>query len=166
MNNLMDVGSTQGEQTMTSREVAELTGKLHKHVMRDCRKHIHELITTSSYLSGNGEQRPQFIVEPQGVDILLSRYNSVKGDFKGRAVVRHEYIFGEDIVSKLFNGYEVMPQFKVLGYRLDWYIPELKLAIEFDEPQHFVGGRLKDECIDRQKEIEKLLGCKFLRFKQ
>ena len=78
--------------------------------------------------------------------------------------IRNEFTFGEEIVYKLFKGYEVIPQYKTLNkYILDCYIPELKLAIEFDERYHankiFIDKK-------RQKEIEKELDCNFLRFKE
>ena len=49
---------------------------------------------------------------------------------------------------------------------LDGYIPELNLAIEIDEKHHFDRkGNLKEKDIERQKNIEKELYCKFLRIK-
>ena len=56
--------------------------------------------------------------------------------------------------SKIFQHY-------VLGYRIDMYIPEYKLAIEVDELGHCTRD-LKSE-IERQKRIEEELGCKFIR---
>ena len=72
-----------------------------------------------------------------------------------------EFVFGEEIVRNLFGGYTVIPQHKVLNYRLDWYIPELNLVIEFDESGHADRTELD---IVRQAQIEKHLGCRFLRY--
>ena len=72
MSDLINIASLQGEQTMTSREVAELTGKLHKNVMADCKKHIHDLITDSSYLDSNNRERPQFeLTKRQTLDLCM-----------------------------------------------------------------------------------------------
>ena len=81
--------------------------------------------------------------------------------------VRNEFSFGCDIVQNLFNGYEVIEQYEVLGgkYFIDWYVPELRLAIEFDESHHS-SDVIKDKDKKRQEEIEKELGCKFLRYKE
>ena len=56
--------------------------------------------------------------------------------------------------GKIFQHY-------VLGYRIDMCIPEYKLAIEIDELGHCTRD-LKSE-IERQKRIEKELGCTFIR---
>ena len=57
-------------------------------------------------------------------------------------------------------GYKIIRQYKVEGYFLDGYIKELKLAIEVDEKP-----KNKERDIERQRQIEKKLGCKFLRIK-
>lgn len=78
--------------------------------------------------------------------------------------IRREFSFGEDIVYNLFSDYDIIPQYPVLDgkYFIDWYVPALNIAIEFDESHH----RLCEELDNfRQKEIEKELGCKFLRYK-
>jgi len=81
-------------------------------------------------------------------------------------VVRHqkrvEFQFGE-VIENMFSGFNIIPQYPVFGnkYYIDWYIPELKLAIEFDELHHW--GNTKDDDV-RQLEIEKELGCRFARY--
>ncbi len=57
-------------------------------------------------------------------------------------------------------GHKILRQFKIAGYFLDGYIPEIKLAIEVDEEYHKLQEK-KD--LKRQKEIENLLDCKFSR---
>lgn len=52
-------------------------------------------------------------------------------------------------------------QFKVLNYRIDYYIPDLDIAIEYDENNHRNYSYRAHE--GRQKEIEKELGCRFIR---
>lgn len=75
--------------------------------------------------------------------------------------VRQEFVFGKNIVENLFSDYEIIPQYKILNYFIDWYIPELNIAIEFDEKYH--ENKKGDNT--RQKEIEKELNCKFIRYK-
>ena len=76
---------------------------------------------------------------------------------------REEYYFGKEIVYNLFSEYKIYPQYPVFDgkFRIDWYIPELNLAVEFDEFHHMQHTQ-KDES--RQFEIEKELGCKFIRY--
>ena len=57
--------------------------------------------------------------------------------------------------------YECIKQYKVLNYRIDLYIPKLKLVIEYDENDH--KDYTYEEQEGRQKEIEKELDCKFIR---
>ena len=52
-------------------------------------------------------------------------------------------------------------QYQVLHYRLDLYIHELNIAIEYDENEHKHYNYEQHEL--RQKQIEKELGCKFIR---
>ena len=52
-------------------------------------------------------------------------------------------------------------QFRVLNYRIDYYIPSLKLAVEYDEDEHKCYSYERQE--GRQLTIEKELGCKFIR---
>ena len=51
--------------------------------------------------------------------------------------------------------------YSVLGYRIDLYFYEYKLAIEIDELGH--NDRNTDYQIKRQREIEKELNCVFIR---
>ena len=52
-------------------------------------------------------------------------------------------------------------QYTVLNYRIDYYIPNLNIAIEYDENDHKNYSYEAQE--GRQKEIEKELGCRFIR---
>ena len=52
-------------------------------------------------------------------------------------------------------------QYSVLNYRIDAYIKELNIAIEYDEDDH--KSYTYEQHEGRQKEIEKELDCKFIR---
>ena len=80
---------------------------------------------------------------------------------------RAEVVFGEEIVERLFSGYTIIRQFPVFGgkYRIDWYVPELRLAVEFDEAHHATSSNAAADAA-RQSEIEAALGCRFLRYSQ
>lgn len=52
-------------------------------------------------------------------------------------------------------------QYKVLNYRVDFYIPNLNIAVEYDENDHKGYSYEKQE--GRQSEIEKELNCRFIR---
>ena len=68
-------------QTMSSRDIAELTGKNHADVLRDVRKMLLDLEMDESrfagvYLGGNGEQRKLFNLDREHTDCLLTGYSA------------------------------------------------------------------------------------------
>lgn len=68
-----------------------------------------------------------------------------------------------DTLEKLLIpfGFNHIRQYEIEGKRIDLYIPELNIAIEYDEDDHRSYSYEQQE--GRQKEIEKVLGCKFIR---
>lgn len=77
--------------------------------------------------------------------------------------------------TKILNQIEEVLDYKIIRqyhiknfcYWVDGYIPELNLVIEIDESFHFnKNGKLNERDIIRQKEIEKILNCEFLRIKE
>ena len=48
---------------------------------------------------------------------------------------------------------------------LDAYDSEKNVVLEIDEKRHFINGKLKKSDLFRQREIEFLLKCKFVRIK-
>lgn len=80
MNNLI---STSGNfhQTMSSLQIAELTGKTHSHVMRDIRTILEQGISESnfglgSYTDANNNQRPCYNLTKKDCLILASGYDA------------------------------------------------------------------------------------------
>ncbi len=81
MTNLI-VGDTQNAGTMTSLQIAEVTGKSHAHVMRDIRQLIEQGLNESNfglvdYTDAKGEKRPMFQLTKKGSLILASGYNAL-----------------------------------------------------------------------------------------
>lgn len=56
---------------------------------------------------------------------------------------------------------EGIKQYKILNYRIDFYIPKLNIAIEYDENEHKDYSYKQQQ--GRQKEIKDSLGCDFIR---
>ena len=65
-------------------------------------------------------------------------------------------------IMQAFRGGEMIHQFGAGKYRIDLYFPKYKLAIECDEFDHH-DRNIRYE-VERQKCIEKLIGCTFMRF--
>lgn len=55
-------------------------------------------------------------------------------------------------------------QIKELGYFVDFYEPNKNIVIEYDEPKHFVGSKLKNRDVFRMNEIKTILHCRFFRY--
>ena len=64
-------------------------------------------------------------------------------------------------IKDAFEGENIQIQYSVLGYKIDFYLHEYQLAVEADELVH--SNRNIDYEIQRQKAIEKKLGCVFIR---
>ena len=88
-------------------------------------------------------------------DIIIDNYNNRENST--------EFVFGKNILQKLFKDFEIVYQHSVLNnkYKLDWYIPELNLAIEFNEKHH---KNQKEKDKQRKKEIETSINCKIIEF--
>ena len=82
--------------------------------------------------------------------------------------IRHEYHFGSLLKKSLNDICHFKNQYSVFSgkYRIDFYEPEFKLAIEYDEEGHFYNKKHIESDIIRQKEIEDYLHCTFIRVKK
>ena len=69
--------------------------------------------------------------------------------------------FKTRIGFKQHDSIMLQEQSNVLSYYIDAYFPKYKLAIEVDQQGH--NSRDIDYEIEKQKEIEKELGCEFIR---
>jgi hypothetical protein len=99
----------------------------------------------------------------------LNYINSLKGQViprynKSSIVLIEEYgrMHGYNFMHAE-NGGEYF--IRELGYFLDGYDPIKNVAIEVDEKRHFINGELCAKDIERQKQIENLLECTFIRLK-
>ena len=64
-------------------------------------------------------------------------------------------------VINAFQGANMQTHYSLLSYRTDLYFHEYRLAIQVDKKGH--KDRITDHEIQRQKVLEKELGCKFIR---
>ena len=151
-------------QTMSSREIAQLTGKQHKHVLADIRKMFIDTklseyeIVTANYKDVTGRTLKEYILSPKLHELLMSKYKGL-----ARVPMRLQEEAALKTIEQLL-GVTLIRQYKVLKYRIDGYDAESNIAYEIDEPQHnSKSHQTKD--LQRQQEIEAVLGCKFVRIK-
>ena len=64
-------------------------------------------------------------------------------------------------IKDAFEGENMQTQYSVLGYRIDLYFHEYKLAIEVDELGH--NDRNINDEIQRQQALERERNCVFIR---
>jgi len=98
-------------ETMTSLEIATLTGKLHKHVMRDIREMIAALekdgpdldraIKSCTYTAGNGKQEVCFILDEISTLTLVTGYDIVLRD---KVITRWKFIEEQIRIIQLREG--------------------------------------------------------------
>lgn len=150
--------------TMSSIEIAELTGKDHRNVMRDIKVMFEQLGDSEGLLASedtythpqNGQKYKYYNLPKEIADLLLTKY-------KGLSRVPHR-IREESSLKTIEQllGISLIRQYKCLDYRIDGYHPETNTAYEIDEPEH--KGKEKKDA-ERQSRIEAVLGCKFVRIK-
>lgn len=78
---------------------------------------------------------------------------------------RKEIVFKELIFGLLENITPVIHQYKCGSYYLDFYLPEKKIVVEFDEFHHNKSNSIRRDK-KRQAIIENELGARFIRIKE
>ncbi len=129
------LGQSQGGSpvTMTSREIAELTGKRHDHILRDIEKMLQDIAD------------PKF-----GVSDFLSSYT----DSTGRAL--KEYRLPKDLTVTLVTGYRADLRYKVVK-KLE-YLEGQQAPLDFSNPAVVLGviGHLQEKVQEQQGRLKKL----------
>ena len=121
---------------------------------------------------GRPKTQYEFTIEAVKLICLLEKNNTSKDVYKWICSIdnkeciiyhktRKELLF-EICLTEILQGIEVViPQYKVLNYRIDFYLPNLNIAIEYDEKHHI---QKKHKDIKRQKDIEReIKNIKFIR---
>lgn len=73
-----------------------------------------------------------------------------------------ERAFGELLLGALDGIVTVLPQHHLPPHFIDFFIPEWRLAIEYDERHHGSARRLRADA-ERQAALERALGARFVR---
>lgn len=145
--------------SINSKEIADRFGLIHRNVLRSIRKIIQKdynassFFTESEYVSSQNKTLPSFDMDFSGFSYLTDSFGYSRG---ASAVVKAEIMreFGEscvvvssvrtrgedcfsDMLKRATIGVDIVRQYAIAGYRVDFYLPEFGLFIEYDEEQHF-----------------------------
>ena len=95
-------------------------------------------------------------------DIFNKKEFVKKRQYLRKNMTKAEIILWSKLKGKQLNGLKFRRQYGINNYVVDFYCPELRLAIEIDGDVHFYDSRITCDK-KRQKEIE-ALGIKVLRY--
>ena len=139
-------------------------------------KHSSFRVITRKYLLKYRKQRPEFVNcsdfqpcrkllhEKLAVAVITDCRTAESCKFKRKLGFNLHDVFNTkgqtilELIKDKFEGEKMQTQYYVLGYRIDLYFHDHKLAIEVDEFVHC--DRNNDD--ERREEIEEELDCKFI----
>ena len=177
-------------QTIESREVAEMMETRHDSLIRkidninktlqNLKDDFSKYWVESTYKDSKGESRKCYEITRMGCELLIQKSTGKKGFLLAHKlnelfpnetnsiiiteIDRKEIEFLDNLEDAVesFN-IKGLRQYPVMNnkYRIDYYIPSLNIAIEYDEDEHRNYNYEKHG--GRQKEIENLLKCRFIR---
>ena len=120
---------------ISSLDISIKYNKQHKDVLDTIRKilesnsDLKDCFIESTYKNTRGRMYPCYLLNEKAQDILNTKYEY------SCVNPRFEFKF-YDILKNLFPSQTIIPQYKILSYRIDFFIPDLGLIIEYDEEQH------------------------------
>lgn len=146
----------------SSKDIARKYNKTHGSILNTIRNlikrnpELKEDFIEDEYKDSNGRNRPCFYITINGERII-------KNKFELHSVARSlEEPFIDQLQDALKPfGIYVERQYKVLNYRIDFYIERLNIAIEYDENDH--KGYSYEQHEERERKIKDILGCRFIR---
>jgi very-short-patch-repair endonuclease len=131
-----------------SLKIAEMYDRRHDHITRDIKvilerepAYMSHFVETK-YKNKRGKAYPCFLLSKEGEERLRSRYDHNIQSF------RIEKAFGEWL-DILFDSLHIEKQKRVGKYRVDFYLPDFSIIIEYDEKEH----KYK-EYLDQKREEE------------
>ena len=146
--------------TMTSLEIAEITGKKHAHVMRDIRLLICQGVNGSNfglvkYKDKKGELRPMYELTPKGCLILASGYD---------ALLREKIINKlEELEKNRREQYQVPQSFSealMLAAKQQEKIEQQQLALESKNKEIVQLSATITEMQPKVSYVDTILSCK------
>ena len=182
-NIIAKIENVNGELVVSSRVIAEQLGKEHRGVLRDLDnmlegmpKSVHtqeNLIISSTYVNEQNKQTyREYLLTSEGLGLYLNRIQLLKNKIpesllefadmtQFHTYTRFEISF-LDMLEEALNELNIVGtrQYNVDKYKVDFYIPNLNICIEYDEEYHCSKT---DKGTERQIYITNKLNCNFIR---
>ena len=170
------------ELKISSKKISDILKRKHTDIINTIKLLIKFLgdgnFSESKYIS-RGKEYKEYLVTKEGVEILINRIKFCKEEeyenmikelediygcklkHKGLVYVRDEIIFKEGLleIAKMLD-IEILFQYPVGKYKVDFYIPSIDYVIEYDEPHH---KSMIEADLEREEFIKNEIKCKFLR---
>ena len=158
------------------REVAEKLG--YSNPQKAVREHVDDEDRIKEMIESNSGIQMTTLINKRGICSLISKSktkpkeykNSFKNWIVSEGLIEDNFYITSrkeieflDMLEEVLKpfGYKTIRQYSVLDYRIDLYIEDLNIAVEYDENNH--KDYSYEEHEGRQDLIEKELGCKFIR---
>lgn len=181
MNNLIEVTNNDGKQAVSARDLYLGLGLDKSNWSRWSKSNIERnnffvenIDWVKQVIEIQGTQTTEYNLSQDFVYHLVNSAKTVSSSIKHKVLkklglkkridlISRKEIEFLDMLEKVLEpfDYTLLKQYSALNYRIDLYIEELNVAIEYDENGH-QGYYYKEEK-GRQKEIEKHLKCRFIR---
>lgn len=97
------------------------------------------------------------------VRVCEAMRNSILRRVETKSKGKNEKAFFESLAGLLEE--KIIEGFQVCGFIIDGYLPELNIAIEFDESYHFMPGQ-QEKDYNRMGIIMDRIGCSFIRVEE
>ena len=133
-----------------SREIANKYNRENKHVNEDIRRilkscpSLESEFILSEYTSLRNRKYPLYLLTEKALNILDIKYSYSAMN------PRFELKF-ENLLREMFPLEKIFTQYQILNYRIDFFMPDVQIIIEYDEEQHKYS---KNKDIKRMKEIK------------
>lgn len=175
------VQNLNNEAVTTSRQVAETFNKRHNHTLRDIENlkkdalYFKEMFYESTAPDKYGREKKIYYMTKEGFLLLTSSFRGAKAQEAKAKILsetdmipptlpeRKELEFVDalkETMKPLGLIIETQKAFPKLDFRVDVFIPELNLAIEYDEKEHIYKIENDEQ---RQMIIQARTGIEFLR---
>lgn len=147
----MDLQNVNDNNLKSSIDIARKFNKNHKDVLESIDKILQSNkklsldFILSEYKNTRGRVYRCYYLTNNAVNILNTKYTY------SAINPRFEFKF-ETMLREFFPSEKIFTQYKVLNYRIDFFLPDLQMIIEYDEEQHKYSKEKDETRINKIKE--------------